>query len=467
MPVNSFENYPMSWKPNKKELTSPVYQCLADIMERDIKNGKLGANTKLPPQRELADYLDLNLTTITKAYKLCEMRGLIHAVVGKGTFVSPYANVPTSVLDKEPWEQIELASIHPYYQHNKLIRDIAVEVLKKPFSEQLFETSYPLGNWNQLKAGADWLCKTGLQTDIKHTLITAGVQNALSTILSALFEAGDKIVVDLYTYPNFIGLASLLHLQLIPVESDSQGMRSDLLESVCSNQKIKGIYLMPNGNNPTNLPCSASRRLELIALIKRNNLITIEDNDCSALLLKKLPPLASELPEHCISISGLSKPVSPGLRIAYLHVPSRFHDALERASLHLNLKIPSLNIEIATELIQSGLVTQIADEKREMSVIRNRIYYEYFPSESPYPVAYFQWLTLPEYCSGRLCEVALSHQGIHVFGAERFAAGSQAKCNAIRVATCSPSDEASLRQGLEGIRQFIIEEQKNASSYKV
>lgn len=467
MPVNSFENYPMSWKPNKNELTSPVYQCLADVMERDIKNGELCANTKLPPQRELADYLDLNLTTITKAYKLCEMRGLIHAVVGKGTFVSPYANVPTSIVEKEHSAQIELAAIHPYYEHNKLIRDITIEILKKPFSEQLFESSYPLGNWNQLKAGAKWISDTGLQADIEHTMITSGVQNALSIILSSLFEAGDRIIVDLYTYPNFIGLANQLHLQLVPIESDSQGIRTDLLEHICSTQKIKGIYLMPSGNNPTNLPCSAARRHELICLIRNKNLIAIEDDNYAALFGEKLPPLAAELPEHCIFISGLSKPVCPGLRLAYLYTPSRFHNTLEQSSFNHNLKISSLSMEIAAELVHSGLAKQIADEKRNLSIMRNRIYNEYFPSERPYLETYCQWLILPEYCSGRLCEVALSHQGIHVFGAERFAVGNQAKCNAIRIATCSPTDEASLRQGLESIRQFIAGERENAHSYKM
>ena len=114
MPINSFDEYPMSWKPEKSELAFPIYYCLADMLERDIKSGRLSANTKLPPQRELADFLDLNLSTVTKAYKLCEMRGLIHAITGKGTFVTPYANVPTSTVEKSPDPRIELAIIHPF-----------------------------------------------------------------------------------------------------------------------------------------------------------------------------------------------------------------------------------------------------------------------------------------------------------------------------------------------------------------
>jgi len=91
MPVNSFDNYPMSWKPEREALKRPFYESIAALLEHDIKNGFLAPGTKLPPQRELADFLDLNFTTITQAYKVCEVKGLIYAVTGKGTFVSPSA----------------------------------------------------------------------------------------------------------------------------------------------------------------------------------------------------------------------------------------------------------------------------------------------------------------------------------------------------------------------------------------
>ena len=76
MPVNSFEDYPMSWRPQKSRLEKPYYVSIAASLEADILSGKLPADTKLPPQRELADFLDLNLSTVTRAYKLCELKGL-------------------------------------------------------------------------------------------------------------------------------------------------------------------------------------------------------------------------------------------------------------------------------------------------------------------------------------------------------------------------------------------------------
>lgn len=94
MPVNSFENYPMPWIPDKEKLKSPIYISIAELLEQDIQSGKLAGNTKLPPQRELADFLDLNLSTITRAFKICENKGLIYANIGQGTFVSPNAAIP-------------------------------------------------------------------------------------------------------------------------------------------------------------------------------------------------------------------------------------------------------------------------------------------------------------------------------------------------------------------------------------
>ena len=88
MSVNSFEGYYMSWKPEINKSDKALYRSLAAKLESDIKNGILMPGTKLPPQRELADFLDLNLSTVSKAFKLCELKGLISATAGSGTLVA-------------------------------------------------------------------------------------------------------------------------------------------------------------------------------------------------------------------------------------------------------------------------------------------------------------------------------------------------------------------------------------------
>uniref|UniRef100_UPI0022E50FFC aminotransferase class I/II-fold pyridoxal phosphate-dependent enzyme n=1 Tax=Eggerthella sinensis TaxID=242230 RepID=UPI0022E50FFC len=81
--------------------------------------------------------------------------------------------------------------------------------------------------------------------------MTSGVQNALVITLCALFRAGDRIAVDAYTFPNFIELAKLLGIELVPIAGDAEGMRADALDAVCRSVSVRGVYLMPTCANPT------------------------------------------------------------------------------------------------------------------------------------------------------------------------------------------------------------------------
>ena len=89
VPVNSFETYPMSWRPSRRDLEQqniPLYKALAAQLIEAIEKGSVLPGTKLPPQRELADFLDINVSTVSKACKVCELKGLLSATVGSGTF---------------------------------------------------------------------------------------------------------------------------------------------------------------------------------------------------------------------------------------------------------------------------------------------------------------------------------------------------------------------------------------------
>ncbi|MDE5746794.1 MAG: winged helix-turn-helix domain-containing protein, partial [Acetatifactor sp.] len=123
MPVNSFDNYPMNWRPDLSGETGPKYRALAKMLEEDIKSGALKAGTKLPPQRELADYLDVNLSTVSKAYKLCMQKGLLSASVGNGTYVSSDAAAESILLcGKEDSHLIEMGAIVPFVTGNLKVK---------------------------------------------------------------------------------------------------------------------------------------------------------------------------------------------------------------------------------------------------------------------------------------------------------------------------------------------------------
>ncbi|RBP30144.1 regulatory GntR family protein [Bacillus mycoides] len=136
----------MSWKPDKNLLKRPFYSSIAILLEHDIINGLLAPGTKLPPQRELEDFLDLNFTTITRAYKICEVKNY---------------NDSTGL------------------PHQKM-------------------------------AGLNWMSSFGINVTQEHIAIVSGAQNTLAITLTALFKPGNRIATDLYTYSNFIELAKML-----------------------------------------------------------------------------------------------------------------------------------------------------------------------------------------------------------------------------------------------------------------
>ena len=98
MPINSFDNYHLSWKPDRTKLSAPIYLSLAAMLEDDILSGVIPRGTRLPPQRELADWLDIDFTTVTRAFNVCREKNLIYGITGRGTFVSPAPWMPRIVL---------------------------------------------------------------------------------------------------------------------------------------------------------------------------------------------------------------------------------------------------------------------------------------------------------------------------------------------------------------------------------
>ena len=457
MPINSFDDYPLTWKPDKSLLTSPLYISLAELLERDILSGRLTPNTKLPPQRELADFLDINLSTITRTFKLCETKGLIYATVGRGTFVSPNAALPGTDNTKSE-KYIQLGLIYPYYQCNFFVADAAKAILQGSKSERLFEFDFTLGTAHHKQIAQRWLSGFQVMAETEDIMLTSGTQNGLVITLMSLFRAGDKIAADTYTYSNFISLAKQLNIQLIPIETDHDGMVPEALERQGRLSDIKGIYLMPSCANPTGITMPLERRQAIGNIVSTKNMLLIEDDTYGFTIDHKIPPMAALIPDHTIYLHGMSKSLAAGLRIAYLVFPDNLRKNFISTANNINLKIPMLNAEIACELIDSGKAVAIIEKKCMLSKERNQLFEKYFPEHtSNNPYAFFQWLPLPIGCNGYNFEVQAQNHGVRILCSDRFAVGCTPEPSYVRIATCSPSTAQELEKGLQIVQRLLDE----------
>ena len=66
----------------------PLYQRLADAIGERIARGELVEGEKLPPHREIARSLGINVTTVTRAFSALQQRGLVEARPGRGTLIA-------------------------------------------------------------------------------------------------------------------------------------------------------------------------------------------------------------------------------------------------------------------------------------------------------------------------------------------------------------------------------------------
>ena len=461
MPINSFENYPMTWRPQLRSRSGILYKELARQLESAILQGELTPGTKLPPQRELADFLDINLSTITKAYKLCSLRGLLQTNVGRGTYVA-YDVMNSRLLWPDNWKNPQIIPMgatrpdsHAYLQ----VREQLKALLAEDNSLKWFD--YGIENdmaWHR-QAGTIFMKKEGFSTSSENIFLTSGAQNALMATLLTLCSHGDAIGADPLTYPGLKGAAAALGIRLVPLPYTNGRLNTKLLAATCQQIPLKALYLMPQNQIPTTYTMSTATKETFAAFARAHKIAIIEDSSYNLLSQQPLKPIASLLPEQTFFIAGLSKVIAPGMRLAYIAVPKTYHSTITTALYTLSITVSPLMSELAARLIVSGNAWQILATQQQEAALRNHLAEKHLgrflaPADK---FSIFRWLHLPDaFTNGTEFErLALQH-GVQVYAAERFALGDASPEKAIRLAITSPTTSEMLEKGLLILRQLLL-----------
>lgn len=461
MPVNSFADYPMNWYPDKKQLKRPIYKSLLDQLKRDIMSGILSPGTKMPPQRELADYLDINFTTVTRVYKMAAEQGLLYARIGSGTFVSPNASeYITITLGASSGKVLDFGLVSSFEESNVLINDAFRQIAKRGQIERLTSYEHPTGMPYHKQMGLTWLRWLGLTVSEENMTIVSGGLNGLTIALTALFNPGDHIAVPQYCFSNFLDLARMLHIHLSPVPEDQYGILPEALEQLCRSSAIDGIYLMPTGSNPTCSHMTLERREKVVRLLQKYRIILLEDDTYAFLSVRQdkgyKRPLSADLPKQSVYVCSMSKCLCSGARIAYLAFPPAFRDAINRAFFNMDVKTSSIDAELISELLRSGKAAEIIEMKRKEIIQADKIYRKVFP-KAPVPQnpnCYYRWLPIQDVRDGRLVEKEFRARGVQIYHSDRFLTGSRGSGSYIRISLSSAGSAENLEKGLKKIKSL-------------
>ncbi|WP_419786056.1 PLP-dependent aminotransferase family protein [Pseudodesulfovibrio sp.] len=437
----------------------PLYQALADAIERDVASGALPPGTRLPTHRELADGLGLNVSTVTRGYREAENRGLVSATVGRGTFVAADAATATAMVAFEPAAPgtIDMALASPLSSLDPDLSEGFRRIARRKAPNALLRYTDPRGLLEHREAGAQWAGRYGMQATAADMIVCAGSQHALTCCLTGLLRPGDRVAADALTYPGIKTLAAMLGIRIVPIAMDDQGMVPESLDAACRRDTIKAVYLIPGVHNPTTVTMPAARREALAALARKHDLTIIEDDAYALTVPVAHPPVAALAPERTAFIAGLSKSVAAGLRVAFIAAPRQFLKPLAESVLNTIWMAPPLNAELATAWIIDGTADRTMETKRAEAARRymlacNAFENLRFRGKSG---SYYLWLDLPAPWTGQAFETRARQHGVNTFGAQKFAVGETKPPNAARISLTGENDLANFKLGLHILADIL------------
>ena len=446
------DEHPPIWLPRLAAHGGPRFLQIADALQVAVADGSLKPGDRLPPQRHLAARLDVDLTTITRAYDEARRRNLLEGRGARGTYVAAPKVELTSVLDLSmntppPPDGVDF---------DDMMKQGLSQVLMRADSELLMTYHLGGGGDSDRRAGATWLAPMFGHLDAGQLVVCPGAQAAIAASILALTEPGDVILAEPVTYPGLRAAATQFGRRIVAVEADRHGMLPAMLEQACRRHKPGLAYLNPTLQNPTAITMPERRRKELASVAQRCNVRIIEDDPYWLLADAPPPPIATLAPDHVVYISTLSKCLTPGLRVAFVlvrnpHERERFLAALRSFALMTG----PLTAALATQWILDGSAAGLMEGVRKEARLRHRMARNILAGRySGLGDGLHVWLELPAYWNSAQLARAAENEGIAVTPAEAFATGS-ASVNAIRISLGSIKDRGRLQAGLQRLSDLL------------
>ncbi len=451
------------WKPRIAAGARYKHQGIVDALQADIAARLLTSGDMLPPQREIARQLGIDLTTVTRALNEARRLDLIEARTGSGTFVKTRPAQPTPAT---PVAELDLSMNIPPQPaeadlHNRIARDVSS--LLAGTSSQFLSYQETTGTQATRHAAAQWLTpRFGGTPSTDRLLIAGGAQSALFAICS-LVAAKGSICAGALTYPGLKSVAATLGLTLYPLAMDEQGIMPEAFEECCRSRTPKALYVVPSIDNPTTATMPLLRRQAIAAIAGRYKIAIIEDDPYAELLDRPLPAMATLAPDFTWHIATLSKCATPALRIAYVVCPSAL-DVLKLAS-SLRASNPGaspLLAALTTSWIESGTLQQIALAIKEESRARQSLAATILKNwtYAAEPAGHHLWLTLPAQWNAADFTALARRSGLGIVPASAFSIGGSSD-KAVRVSLGAAPDRARLEQGLLLLDRLLHEPQFN------
>jgi len=455
--------YMKVWSPRIDKESRVKYLGVANAIEEDIKKRLIKPGDKLPAQRSIAESLDIDLTTVTRAINEATKRGLIETRRGSGSFVALTTFSHYNSLKLTDGKPLDLSMNNPPNPASFRIENEIATALQIICSESqlpIDQLSYQetAGNPQDRLMASKWLEQKIPNISSDKILITSGAHSALFSILSHLKSAGKRsIAAPDFSYPGLRAIAEKLQFDMFGIEMDSEGIIPESLEKLCQLHTVELLYIVPNIDNPTTATLPISRREKIVDIAKQYGLTIIEDDPYAIFINESLPSLYSLYHEETWHIATLSKCISPALRVAYVIAPD-MENALSLAEevRVSSLMAPPLMVAVVSYWIKTGRITEITSAIKAENSARQQLAAIIFSKHDilTHPTGPHFWLPLPKRMSALDFSEQAERIGVSIVPSTAFVT-ERCPNQAVRVSLGVSTEHDSLKIGLRLLEKLL------------
>ena len=286
------------------------------------------------------------------------------------------------------------------------------------------------------------MASKGVQISVDEVLVTAGSQQGLDLIAKAFIDKGDKIIVESPTYLAALQAFRMYEAEFIEAPLDEDGVIPAELDRILATEKVKLIYLIPTFQNPSGRTISAERRKELMEVIRKYDVVLIEDDPYGDLKYTDdiYPTMKSmDTTGQVLYFGSFSKIIAPGFRVGYSIASAPILSKMVEGQQSCDLHVSIFSQMVIAEYLKRGLLPEHLQvinaqykEKRDLMLASLE---EHMPDGVTWTHpegGLFLWLELPAgMSSNELLPEAVNQKVAYVCGDSFYAAGEPK--NAMRI----------------------------------
>lgn len=416
------------------------YHALADRIRLLVLDGRIPIGTRLPAERDLAARLQLSRTTIASAYRQLREVGFIDSVRGSGSITRlPGRALTLSTVGGEGMLDFTKASLPAASPLPAAARAAADELPRF-----LLDPGYdPVGLPHLREEIAARYIHRGLPTTPDQILVTVGAQQAIALIARTFLSRGDRVAIEVPTYPHAIEAIRLAGARLVPltvtvpeegphrIGDEPDGWDAEAIEQTFRRANPALAYLIPDFHNPTGASMSPQTRERVLAAAAAHGAIVVADETTAELDIDRageylpMPRYADAASAGApiIMIGSASKTLWGGLRIGWIRAERSHIQRLIAAKPSTDLGTPVLEQLVVAHLVPQldAIMEERRGQLRQGRETVHRLVGERFPEWSV-PVLHgglTAWVGLGAPVSSALALAARSH-GLLIAAGPRF-----------------------------------------------